>query len=46
MPAPTVTTMAKPATPMIGFGNPNASDWSVFMIDPQLRIGLMLQLGR
>ena len=37
--------MAKPATPMIGLGNPNASAWSVRMTDPQLRMGLMLQLG-
>lgn len=44
-PAPIAITTAKPTRPSSELGKPKASAWSLRMIEPQLMIGLMLQLG-
>ena len=43
--APVATTTGKAATPMIGFGKPSREACADSMIEPQLMIGLMLQVG-
>ena len=43
--APMAVNAAKPAIPRNGLGKPKASAWGVIITEPQLRIGLILQLG-
>ena len=42
---PVVTTTGKAATPMIGLGKPRRAAWADSITLPQLRTGLMLQVG-